>query len=356
MATLLTGCGPQTPWRIGFIGSLSDRGAELGEAGRNGLILAVEQRNKAGGIDGRPVELVIQDDGQSADSAATAMRALLAARVEAVVGPFTSAMAAAVVPIADQAHMLVISPTVTSADFVGRDDHFIRVNRTTRDNAVDYAGRLAGRGQRRVAIAYDLRNRSFSESWLAEFRTAMTARGGSVAIAVPFESGSDVGFSDILRRLIAADPDGLLFIAQAVDVARLAQQATRLAPALPKSSSEWAAGETLIELGGRSVEGLLIAQAHNRDDRSARYLEFRNAYQARFGREPGFAAINTHDAAAVLFEAMARRERNETLKDAIVRIGSFDGLQQRMRFDRFGDSARAVFFTEVRGGRFVLVD
>jgi branched-chain amino acid transport system substrate-binding protein len=353
--TALPGCGPKPALRIGFLGGLSDRGAELGEAGRNGVMLAVEERNQAGGIGGRTVELVVEDDGQNPQQAAGAMRRLTQAHVLAVIGPFTSAMAAAVVPIANEARLLTVSPTVTSGDFVGRDDHFVRVNRTTRDNAVDYAAILAARGQTRLAVAYDLRNRSFTESWLNEFRTAIAAKGGSVATAVAFESGADVAFADIVGRLAASRPNGLVFIAQAVDVARLAQQAARLAPGLPMSAAEWAAGEALLELGGRAVEGLLIAQAYNREDPNPRFRAFMAAYAARFGRDPGYAAINAYDAAIVLFESLAQRRGEEPLKETVLRISRFDGLQQTMTFDQFGDTGRRVYFTEVRQGRYALV-
>ena len=353
-ALLLAGCGPKPALRIGFLGGLSDRGAELGEAGRNGVMLAIEERNHAGGIAGRPIELIVEDDGQNPQRATAAMRRLTEARVEAVIGPFTSAMAMAVVPIANEARLLTVSPTVTSGDFVGRDDHFVRVNRTTRDNATDYAAILSARGQSRLAVAYDLRNRSFTESWLAEFRSAITAKGGAVVAAVPFESGSDVAFADIVGRLVAARPNGLVFIAQAVDVARLAQQAARQAPGLPMSAAEWAAGEALLELGGRAVEGLLIAQAYNRDDPNPRFRAFMASYAARFGRDPGYAAINAYDAALVLFEGLAQRRGDEPLRETVLRVSRFDGLQQTMTFDRFGDTGRKVYFTEVRQGRFAL--
>ena len=60
---LLVACQKPEPIRIGFVGGLSGRVADLGGAGRNGVQLALEQRNAAGGINGRSVELVVRDDG-----------------------------------------------------------------------------------------------------------------------------------------------------------------------------------------------------------------------------------------------------------------------------------------------------
>jgi len=73
-ALAMVGCSPKTPLRVGFIGGLSDRGSDVGEGGRNGLMLAIEQRNAAGGIHGRPIELLVHDDGQNPIQAMEAAR------------------------------------------------------------------------------------------------------------------------------------------------------------------------------------------------------------------------------------------------------------------------------------------
>ncbi|BDT69922.1 hypothetical protein os1_41140 [Comamonadaceae bacterium OS-1] len=355
LAGCLQGCGPPKAIRLGFIGSLSDRGSDTGEDGRNGMILAVEQRNQAGGIRGRMVEMLVQDDGMAPVKSQQAIQALVAAQVDAVVGPFSSAVAQVAVPLSNQAGIVMVSPTVTSTDFAGKDDFFIRINRTTRDNASDYAQVLYQRGQHSMALAYDTRNASYSLAWLSAFRQAYGALGGQVVTAVAFESNARTGFGDVVRQLLAQPSQGLLFIGSAIDVARLAQQADKLAPKIPKSAAERASTELLLELGGRSVEGLLIAQAFNRDDPSERYRSFHQAFVERFAREPSFSAVLAYDGTQVLCEAIALQERGQSLKDSILQHGPFQGLQQSIQFDRFGDTTRKVFFTEVRGGKFVLL-
>jgi branched-chain amino acid transport system substrate-binding protein len=171
--------------RVGFIGGLSDRNSDVGQAGNNGVVLAVEQINRAGGIRGRQVELISRDDAQNPATAEKSARELAAAKVDAVIGPFTSGVAAAVVPVLAQSQTLAISPTLTSMAFYGKDDNLVRINRSTRDNAGDYARVLYDRGQHRIAVAYDVRNRNFTESWLEEFRRAFTAIGGTVARRCP---------------------------------------------------------------------------------------------------------------------------------------------------------------------------
>ena len=263
-SVVLAGCGPQEPIRIGFIGGLSDRNSDQGQSGLDGVILAIEQFNRAGGCDGRLVELISRDDAQNRETAEKSARELVAARVEAVIGPFTSGMAEAIVPITGRAGIFQVSPTISSMAFHGKDDNLFRINRTTRDNARDYAKVMVGRGQRHIAVAYDTRNRNFTESWLAEFRNSVAAEGAELATAVPYESSAETDFGHVVRRMLENKPDSLFFISGALDVARLAQQSRKLAPALPIGASEWAATEQLLELGGKVVDGLLIVQNYDR--------------------------------------------------------------------------------------------
>jgi branched-chain amino acid transport system substrate-binding protein len=353
LAVLLGGCGPKTPIHIGFIGGLTGPNADNGQSGLNGVILAVEQFNRAGGVDGRLVELIPRDDGQSREVAARATEELVDAKVQAVVGPFTSSMAEVIVPITGRAGIFQVSPTITSMDFYGKDDNLFRINRTTRDNARDYARVLIGRGQQRIAVAYDTRNRNFTESWLNEFRATVRAQGLALAAEVPYESGADTRFDQVVRTMLAARPDGLFFISGALDVARLAQQARRQAPKLAIGASEWAATEQLVELGGDVVEGLLIVQNYNQDDDTEHFRAFAEAYYKRFQRNPGYSSVSAYDAATVVLTALKNRRSEETVKAAALRSGPYRGLQQEIVFDANGDTERQVYFTEIRSGRYV---
>lgn len=338
--------------RIGFIGGLSDRNLDVGQAGYNAVMLAVEQVNRAGGVNGRLVVVEPRDDAQDKGTAMKSANELAAKKVTAVIGPFTSSMAAAVVPQLDKAGILVISPTITGMDFYRKDDNLIRMNRTTRDNARDYASALYGRGQKRIAVAMDTRNRAFTESWYNEFRHAMEKFSGTRVEKTDYESSSSADFAAVVRNMLANRPDGLLFISGAIDVARLAKEARRLAPQAPISATEWAGSEQLLGLGGAVIEGLLIVQNFNREDTGPRYSAFREAYFRRFHANPGYSSVMAYDAAMVLFEALRKKSSDETPKQAVLKYGPYQGLQQEISFDAMGDTEHRVYFTEIRGGRF----
>jgi branched-chain amino acid transport system substrate-binding protein len=117
-------CKPPEPIRIGFLGGTSGRVADLGIAGRDGAQLSVEICNQSGGISGRKLQLIIQNDEQTPEIAERGVRELIAEGVLAIIGPMTSAMGVAVVPIVNDAQILIISPTATTEELSGRNDFF----------------------------------------------------------------------------------------------------------------------------------------------------------------------------------------------------------------------------------------
>ncbi len=353
----LAACGPSEPLRLGFVGGLSGRVADLGEAGRDGFQFAVEQANATGGVQGRRIEIVVRDDAQDPAQARKAAEELVAAGVVAIIGPMTSAMAQPVIEVAGAAGIPVVSPTVTTSTLTGKDDLFLRVTADTRG----YAGlsarhHFARTGVRRVAAVFDTRNQAYTESWLGDFRDAFAALGGSVVAAIPFASGDDADHGALVRQLLASDADALLFVASAFDTAHFAQHARQLDAKRTLIGVDWAATERLTELGGKAVDGLFLTQYFDREDRSPEYQRFRTVYESRFKHPPGFASVAAYDATKAVIDAIWRAKSSTPVKAALLGHGPFAGAQHPVSFDRFGDSTRKAFITTIRDGRFVVVD
>lgn len=358
LAATVLGCTPEVPLRIGFVGGISGRWADMGNVARDAVQLAVDQRNGAGGIGGRQVELLIRDDQQDVLAAEKATRDLIAQGSEALIGPMTSSMGVVVKPIADHAGVVVVSPTVTSEAFTGQDDYFFRVTPTTSDFAGRSARYLLGKGGvPSVAIAYLLDNRVYTEDWLARFHAAYTAGGGRVLKAVPFLADGDTSYANIAAELLAAKAEGIVIIANSTDSALLSHQLRKHNAHIPITLSDWGGTERLVELGGRAVEGVTMVHTFNRASTAPDYLTFRQAFMQRFQREPGAAGMYAYEAAKVVLDAMQRRGRGQTLKQALIALGNVHGLQGDFRFDANGDVSRDLAtISEVRNGEFVVVE
>ncbi len=356
LASVLAGCAPPEPLRIGFIGGISGRVADLGIGGRNGAALAIEMRNKSGGIKGRKIELIVEDDKQAPEVARQAVARLIDRKVEAIIGPMTSVMGIACVPLVNEARMTTVSPTVTTPKLSGLDDYFLRVLAPTTEYARTSAEyHLKHQGLRRIAAAYDMRNQSYSESWFEDYRSALMAHGGEIVSTESFFSGDDVDFVRMAEHLLKEKPDAVLVIANSLDAAMLAQQLHKRDASIQITAAEWAATERLTELGGKAVEGMAVPQFLDRDSTQPTYVAFRNAYIEQFGLEPGFAGITGFDAANVVLDALRDKKNGQTLKQAILERRVFSGAQSEIRFDATGDAMGQTFMTIIRNGTFVRV-
>jgi branched-chain amino acid transport system substrate-binding protein len=316
--------------------------------------LAVEEQNRKGGIAGHPIQLTAEDDKQDADTAKAALDSLAAQKVEAVIGPMTSAMAVVLAPLANERHIPLLSPTVTTRDLAGQDDYFLRVIADTRQYAEASAKfHWQQRNIKSFVILADQVNRSYTESWAEDFRAAYEGLGGKVLQTLPFRSGQVGDFAGLARQAASVHAEAVLILANAADAAQLCQQIRLVDQHVPLVTSEWAATERFVELAGPAAEGVFTSQFVDRESDQEPYVAFRRLFLERFQQEPGFAGIAGYDAATVLITALRQRKGSETIRDAMLRIGDFQGIQGPIHLDRFGDSWRPTYITVIRNGKYM---
>lgn len=355
LATVLSACGEKEPVRIGFIGGVSGRFADLGTTGRNGVMLAVEWRNERGGVAGRKIALSIKDDQQDPEKARQALKELVTEGVTAVLGPMTSSIAAAIVPDANRAGMLLVGGTVTTSGLTGKDDNFVRTISTTTEYASHAARNYRHHGYKRAALIYDLANRDYTENWANEFSRTFTSEGGQIVKSQGFDSRTEKDYAVLATQLLQSKPDLVAIAANSVDGALLAQKLRQRNVDVRLAGSAWTGTQRLMELGGAAVEGMLIEQYYNQDDQSVSYQRFREAYLKRFGYEPGFAGVVSFDAANMLLDALAENADRKGLKERILKRTPFKGVQGDIAIDAYGDAQRPITMTEVRGGKIIVI-
>lgn len=352
-ATGLTGCGEPEPIRLGFIGGLSGINADLGTAGRNGAQLAVEQANAAGGIQGRPLQLIIKDDQLDPEQGKQVTGELLDAGVAAILGPMTSAVAMAVAPLANQAQVLMMAGTVSTDALSGQDDYFFRTIGTHVEHARQLAQYLAQRrGVKSASLVLDLRNQAYSESWSRHFSRYFQEHGGVTLEVVGFTSTVQTDYAALATRALHGQPQVVLLITSTQDAALLSNQLRQLQPATLLATAEWAGTGHLVELGGKAVEEVVVPQFMDVHSRQPAFLAFRRAYLRRFGLEPGFPALTTYNATQVVLQALAGQARDEPLKQTLLRQREYPGLQGPIHFDEFGDTQNSTYLTVIRNGQY----
>ncbi len=355
---LLAACSGEKPTiKIGYVGSLTGRTADLGTAGRNGVQVAVDQLNAAGGINGRKIELIIRDDGNDAEAAKMVVRELVNTKVEAILGPMTSNMAMAMVPVADEAKMLIMGGSVTTNDLTGKDDMFFRAIAPSTVHAGAMAEFLyASRGARRVSLIVNMSNKAYTESWFNNFSQTFGKLGGSVLKRVDYLSTTETDFIGLSKELMTGAPDAVVLITNAVDASLFANQFRLQKSRALVATSEWAGTGKLTEIGGANVEGFIVAQYIDPQSTVPEFIAFRDAYRQRFQQDVGFPPVIAFNAAQILLRALASQKPDEHLKQTLLRLRTFSGLQgEQLEFDDFGDVQTKTFLTEVRNGQYHLI-
>lgn len=352
LGALLAACTRSEPIPLGFISGQTGRFADLGTAGLNGAVLAVEERNAAGGVGGRPVKLIIRDDAHDPQQAAMLFEDLLRQEVVAVIGPMTSAMAGVLIPLADRHATLLMGGTIVSHQFSGLDDQFVRVI----DSSQSYAAGSARKHHqllpttRRISLILDLANREYTEDWARTYARAWPDQSTRIELE-PFDSGRKPDLHELARQILRQQPDLVVLVSSALFSAELAKALHGLQPELRLATAGWAGSTLLIELGGSAVEGMLVEQYFIPGDLSEKYRKFSENFLARFKRAPDFGAVISYDATNVLLDTLSQHPQRSGLKEALIARGSFQGVQGPLRIDRFGDAQRQASMAIIRNHR-----
>lgn len=351
----LSHCAGSDPYLIGFIGPTSGRSADLGISGRNGAMLAFEQINSQGGVNGREIKLIVRDDEQSAKRGREIIREFESLGVDAVLGPFTSGVAVAIMPLIDEAEMTTMAVTATSDQISGKDDFLLRTVSSTADHAARHgAYHYQQLGFRQVHVIVDEANAAYTQSWFEDYSRGVSMAGGEVPDRTGFTTGASVDFAALASRVLTTEPDLIVLCTNSVDAAALAKAIRLSGAGVQIATSEWAGTERLISLGGDYVEGLIVPQYLNRQDGSDKFQSFRQAYLDRFNQhEPGFSGKIAYNSARVLATALSEQKRGETLKDTILRLRQFEGVQGDILINATGDSRSETFISRIVNGMFV---
>ena len=343
--------------QIGFAGPLSGPYADLGVHGRNGAQLALEKINVAGGVAGRGLELVVRDDKGTIQGAVQAAEELIQARVTAIIGHMTSAQSVAALPVAQEAGMVLLSPTTSTPKLSGIKDVFFRVQPST-DTAAEALAEYAARdmGLTRLASVRDLDNQAYSWAFHQHFQQTFAAYGGTLVSELTVSSSSSPDWLAVARDLTEIAPEAVLFILSARDAAALAQALHALGQVVTVFSSGWAMTEELFSAGGRTVERIIFAGQTFYDEPSPALQDFEVRYQRRFGHWPSFAARYAYDAMHVLALALEQtRGRREGLPEALTTIRDYPGLDWPISIDPYGDTVSPIYITMVRDGQFTFL-
>ncbi len=354
---VLSGCRKEEPEpiKIGFIGGTSGRFYRLGVDGRDGSVLAVERANAAGGINGRLINLIIRDDKQNNEALHAAFTELHNEQVAAVIGPFTSSMAVALTPLANQLNLVTVGPTISTNKLSGIDDFFLRNYPASDQQAKRLADHIAQKHKiKKISIIYDLSNKEHTESWSNSLRYYFEKLGGQIVATRQFDSTENESYLKLAENLLTTPTEGVFILANSSDTGLICQQLKKLGFKKPLFASEWSFTEDLLRIGGSSVEGMTIFHSYNPLDRSPQFLEFSTEFELRFGRKPSFVSVHAYDATSLVLTGLKAAVDPLPLKETLLELHEFNGVQNNFHLNRYGDAERELYLTTIKDGAFIL--
>ncbi|MHB1405870.1 MAG: ABC transporter substrate-binding protein [Desulfitobacteriaceae bacterium] len=338
--------------KIGVAGPFTGPIAETGATVKKAVELATEQINKAGGINGKKVELVEADDKADPKEAATIANKFVAdTTILGALANYTSSTTLAGAPIYNRAGLSHIaygstSPAVTTAGAY-----------TYRDITTDaYDGEFVAKwtvdeGFKKIAILYE--NDDYGKGLADVYNKKVTALGASVVMQEPYNLGETKDFSAILTKLKNAGPDALFIAGQYNEAAMILKQGSRLGIKLPVFGSNGLYSDALIQLGGQEVEGLRCVGSFHRSVDYPEAKTFIESYKAKWGQEPDIWAAFAYDAANIMFEAVKNGgEDRKKVNDYLTTLKGFKGATGTTTFDANGDCMKEPLKLIVQNGKF----
>lgn len=358
IACLTYGCGDSSPILIGFSGQLTGKQSDLGVYGRNGAILAVEKINSMGGINGRPLKLLIKDDKNTVAGAIEADKALINEGAVAIIGHMTSSQTMGVIPMIDEKGIVLVSPTTATPELSNKADSFFRImveNTLQSRELADYA-RSALDIQSVVTIS-ESDNSSFALTFNDSFIWTFQEMGGNILKNLTYSGSQTADWDPLIDTLLELNPDAVLLTCPAQDAVSISQRIRNAGLKTRILSAGWAYTDKLLQWGGRHVEGMLFVIDYAADNPNPGFIKFRESYKNRFGTAPNFASAFSYEAVLALAEGLKiTNGLSQGLADAMAPSNTIKGIISDFRLNEYGDVNRNVFIVTVQEGEFRTVE
>jgi branched-chain amino acid transport system substrate-binding protein len=340
--------------RVGHFASLTGSEATFGQSTDNGIKMAVDEINEAGGVGGKKITVITHDDkGDSREAGTVVTRLITLDNVVAVLGEVASGLSLAGAPICQEYSIPMVSPSSTNERVTKVGDMIFRVC------FIDsFQGRVCAKFAReheklkaeKAAILYDQAT-PYSVGLHEEFRKAFIELGGQIVARETFNAG-DQEFSAQLNAIRAQEPDVIFVPGYYTDVGNIALQAKRLGITAPLLGGDGWDSAKLAEIAGPAINGSFYANHYSHQDPSPRVQNFIKKYEEQFGGTPDGLAALGYDAARILAEAMGRAKSLDgaAIAAELAKTKDFEGVTGNITIDENRNAVKPAVILEMKDG------
>jgi len=350
--------------KVGEFASLTGKEATFGVSSHEGTLLAVEELNAAGGVLGKKIELLTEDDLSKAGEAATVVNKLISRDgVVAILGEVASSRSLEAAPICQLNKIPMISPSSTNPKMTETGDFIFRVCFIDPFQGTVMANfALKTLKAKKLAVFTDVKS-DYSKGLAKYFKEGLAAGGGQVVAELDF-NGGDKDFKAQLTAIKAANPDAVFVPGYYTDAALICIQAKQLGLNVPLFGGDGWESEDLIKIGKEAVEGNYFSTHYHPDVSSPRSKAFVESYKKRFKntdgtpKAPDAMAALGYDSAVILAEAIKRAGTTDgqKVRDALAAIKDLDGVTGKTTINEKRDATKPAVILLVKDGQFKYVE
>jgi branched-chain amino acid transport system substrate-binding protein len=336
--------------KIGEVNPISGAIGAYGVTCHNGIKLAIDQANAGGGVLGKQIALLTEDNQSKAGQTSTIVRKFVTQdKVVAIIGDLTSSATLEGGPIAQAAKIPMVSPLATNPKVTEIGDYIFRVCFID-----EFQGRIMARFAlenlklKKAAILTDIKQ-DYSVGLSGFFKETFVNGAGSLVREQSYSSG-DTDFRAQLTSIKAAGPEVLFVPGYYPEVGIILKQARQLGITVPFLGCEAWDSPTLLQVAGKAAEGCYFSNQFSADDPSRLVQDFAKVYQENFGSRPdNFAALG-FDAARVVLDAIKRAGSTDStaVRDALAQTKGFPGVSGVITIDAKRNASKPVVILAIK--------
>ena len=349
--------GAQETVKIGEFASLTGKEATYGQTVNKGTRLAFEEANASGGVLGRKLELLTEDDQSKPGESATVVKKLISRdKVVAILGELTSGRTLEAAPVAQAAKIPLVSPGATAVEVTAKGNYIFRVCFIDEFQGTVMAKfALDTLKVRRVALLSSVS--SAQSVGLAKFfRERLTAGGGTIALEQKYSEG-DKDFRAQLTAIKAANVEALFVPGYYAEAALISKQARELGLTFPLLGIDGWESSQLISVGGAAVEGCYFSTHYSPENQASAVVAFNQRFRARWQEDSNALSALAYDAARVLIDAIRRAGSTEgaKIRDALAATKNYAAVTGTITFDAQRNPTKSAVVLTVKNGKFTFV-
>ncbi len=343
--------------KVGEFASLTGSEATFGQSSHEGTQLAVDDLNAAGGLLGKKIQLLTEDDQSQAGQPATVVRKLISRDgVVAILGEVASSRSMEAAPICQQNKIPMISPSSTNPKVTATGDYIFRVC------FIDpFQGTVMANFARKTlklntaAVLTDVKS-DYSLGLAKFFKEGFIADGGKIVTEQNYSAG-DKDFNAQLTAIKAENPDGIFVPGYYTEVGLIALQARQLGITVPIFGGDGWESSSLVPIGGKALEGCYFSTHYSPEDTSPAVQDFVKRFRTQHNETPDAMAALGYDSAMILADAIKRAGSTDGAKvaAALAAAKDFAGITGKITIDANRNASKPAVILAIKDGQFKYV-